>query len=283
MMTKHSKKLLGGISGCDVVLGKDGIVTKTTNSKSYETRLRNQGNKQSLFSKFILKNIDTPRVLSVGSNFIKMEYIEAQSFDNFLNSSTRKDIEFISESLCDYISFLKEKSKPSNRKTITAIKRKVKSLQSKTKHKYIIEHLLQKLEEMDSTTIPYSFCHGDLTFTNILFHKNRLYFIDFLDTFINSYLLDLVKLKQDLFYKWSTKIRGVNDVRISQTKRYIWGRIYESNKEIIDSEWFNFLDILNILRIEPYLQNEHHRNVFESILKGTKYYENFNSTDGGKV
>ncbi|MBC8442615.1 MAG: phosphotransferase [Proteobacteria bacterium] len=282
-MTRHNKKLLGGISGCDVVLGKDGIVTKTTDSKSYEKRLRSQGNKQSLFSKFILKNIDTPRVLSVGDNFIKMEYIEAQSFDNFLNSSTRKDIEFISESLCDYISFLKERAKPSNKRITTLIKKKVKSLQNKTKHKYVIDHLLQKVEEIDVTGIPYSFCHGDLTFANILFHKNRLYFIDFLDTFINSYLLDLVKLKQDLFYKWSTKLKGVDDIRISQTKRYIWKRICENNKEIVDSEWFNFFDILNILRIEPYLQNEHQRNIFEDTIKGTVYYENINSADGRKI
>jgi hypothetical protein len=52
---------------------------------------------------------------------------------------------------------------------------------------------------------------------------------------------------------------------------------------MIDSDWFNFLDVLNILRIEPYLQNNHQRNVFENTLKGTLYYENLNSANGRKI
>jgi len=276
-------KLTGGISGCDVVLGEDGIVTKTTNVNSYEKRINAQGNKQSLFSNFILKNISTPKVIEVGKNFIKMEYIKAKSFDEFLNNATRKDVNFIADSLCDYILFLKDRSKFYNSGTSKLIKDKIKSLRNQTKHKDINDYLLKKLETMNAEEIPYSFCHGDLTFSNILFHKNRLYFIDFLDTFINSYLLDLTKLKQDLYYNWSGKVDSTDNIRTTQSKRYIWKRIYEQNKDIIDSEWFIFFDILNILRIEPYLKNERQRNVFEDILKGTTYYENFNDTNGRKV
>jgi thiamine kinase-like enzyme len=278
-----SIRLVGGISGCEVVLGKDGIVTKTTNKKSYEKRLTRQGNKQSLFSKFVLKNITTPKVIDTGSNYIKMEYVEAQSFDNFLTNAARKDINFISDSLCDYITFLKDRSKPSNVGTLKLIIEKVKSLRGKSKHKDIIDYLLQKAETMDATEIPYSFCHGDLTFSNILFHKNRLYFIDFLDTFINSYILDLTKLKQELHYNWSGKVNSVDNIRICQSKRYIWKTLCEHHKDMIDSDWFNFLDVLNILRIEPYLQNNHQRNVFENTLKGTLYYENLNSANGRKI
>lgn len=276
-------KLTGGISGCDVVLDESGIVTKTTNTKSYKERINAQGHKQLLFSKFILKNISTPKVIEIGENFIKMEYVKVKSSNDFFNDSTRNDVNFISDSLCDYISFLKDRSKFYNTGTSKLIKDKIKSLRNKTKHKDIIDHLLKKLETMNTEEIPYSFCHGDLTFSNILFHKNRLYFIDFLDTFINSYLLDLTKLKQDLYYNWSEKVDSTDDIRTTQIKRYIWKKIYEQNKDIIDSEWFIFFDILNILRIEPYLKNEHQRDVFEEILKGTTYYENFNTTNGRKV
>tara|TARA_R100001443_G_scaffold116123_2_gene135703 strand:+ start:502 stop:1347 length:846 start_codon:yes stop_codon:yes gene_type:complete len=276
-------KLTGGISGCDVVLSEDGIVTKTTNSKSYEKRIKLQGKKQLLFSNFILKNISTPNVIEVGKNFIKMEYIKAKSFDDFLISANKKDVSFIADSLCDYISFLKDRSRFYNAGASKLIKDKIKSLRNKTKHKSIIDYLLKKVETMNAEEIPYSFCHGDLTFSNILFHENRLYFIDFLDTFINSYLLDLTKLKQDLYYNWSGKVNSTDNIRMTQSKRYIWKRIYEQYKDIIDSEWFIFFDILNILRIEPYLKNEHQRDVFEEILKGTTYYENFNTTNGGKV
>lgn len=266
---KTNIRLLGGISGCDVMLDERGIVTKSTKIKSYRERLIQQGNKQSLFSKFVLKNITTPRVLEIGKNSIQMEYVEAQSFDNFLTNATRKDILFVTDSLCQYISFLKDRSRPSNAGTLKTIEEKINSLKEKSNHKNIIDLLLQKTKTMDVSEIPNSFCHGDLTFSNILFHKNRLYFIDFLDTFINSYLLDLTKLKQDLYYGWSGKINGTSSIRISQAKRHIWKGLCEQHEDIIKNEWFSVLDTLNILRIEPYLQSEHQRDVFEGILKET--------------
>ena len=265
-----SVKLLGGLSGCEVILEKDATVTKITNSNEYNERLINQGNKQSLFSKFILKNIDTPKVLEIGENFIRMEYVEAKNFNDFLKYATNKDIFFITDSLCGYIEFLKNRSRPSNVNTNLVIRRKVESLRDKTKHINVIDRLLSKLDSLNSNEIPHTFCHGDLTFSNILFHKNRLYFIDFLDTFMDSYILDLVKLKQDLFYNWSSKTQRINNIRIHQSKRYIWEKIYNNNKEIIESEWFDFFNILNILRIEPYIQNDIQRNVLDNIVEEFK-------------
>ena len=40
-------------------------------------------------------------------------------------------------------------------------------------------------------------CHGDLTLSNLIFKNNEIYCIDFLDSFIDSPIIDLVKLKQD--------------------------------------------------------------------------------------
>ena len=172
-------KLTGGISGCDVVLSEDGVVTKTTNSKSYKERINAQGHKQLLFSKFILKNISTPKVIEIGENFIKMEYVKVKFSNDFFNESTRNDVNFISDSLCDYISFLKDRSKFYSAGISKLIKDKIKSLRNKTKHKDIIDHLLKKLETMNTKEIPYSFCHGDLTFSNIFFITNITHFILF--------------------------------------------------------------------------------------------------------
>ena len=61
--------------------------------------------------------------------------------------------------------------------------------------------------------VPKTFCHGDLTFNNIIFHKNRLFFIDFLDSYIDSFFCDLVKLKQDLYHLWSLKVQEENTLR----------------------------------------------------------------------
>lgn len=265
-----STKLLGGLSGCEVVLENNATVTKKTNSSDYATRLIRQGNKQEIFSTFILKNIDTPKILDIGENYIRMEYVEAKSFNRFIKYATNEDIAFITYALCDYITFLKSRSRPHNANSKLVIREKIESLRDNTKHKDVIDFLLMKLDSLNSNEIPHTFCHGDLTFSNILFHKNRLYFIDFLDTFIDSYILDIVKLKQDLLYNWSSKIEGIRNLRIHQSKRHIWQKIYDSNREIIESEWFVFFDILNILRIEPYIQNDVQRNVLDDIVKGFK-------------
>ena len=52
-------------------------------------------------------------------------------------------------------------------------------------------------DALSDMLIPVGTCHGDLTFSNILFNGNNYYLIDFLDSFIESPLLDIVKLRQD--------------------------------------------------------------------------------------
>lgn len=51
--------------------------------------------------------------------------------------------------------------------------------------------------------MPVGVCHGDLTFSNILFNGNNYYLIDFLDSFIEAPLLDIVKIRQDSAHLWS--------------------------------------------------------------------------------
>ena len=54
--------------------------------------------------------------------------------------------------------------------------------------------------------IPIGKCHGDLTLSNILFDGGENYLIDFLDSFIESPLIDIVKLRQDTAFYWSEKM-----------------------------------------------------------------------------
>ena len=39
-------------------------------------------------------------------------------------------------------------------------------------------------------------CHGDLTYENMIIKQNNLYFIDFLDGYVDSKLLDISKIFQ---------------------------------------------------------------------------------------
>ena len=58
--------------------------------------------------------------------------------------------------------------------------------------KELFESSLQIFDKIECIKIPIGICHGDLTFSNILFNGNNYYLIDFLDSFIEYPLMDIV-------------------------------------------------------------------------------------------
>ena len=131
--------------------------------------------------------------------------------------------------------------------------------------------------------IPQTFCHGDLTLTNFIFNKNRLYYIDFLDCFIDSFLCDLIKLKQDLYYHWSLDVQGIKNLRIRQIYSFLWRKLEKRYSQYVETIEFDVLDILNTLRLEPYLTNEDQRIIIKRMLKCSSLYGNVNCSDGREV
>ena len=59
------KKLDSGLSGCKIELVNNQLIRKYSSSTQYNSRLSKQIDKQVLFSNFILKNIDTPKVFNI--------------------------------------------------------------------------------------------------------------------------------------------------------------------------------------------------------------------------
>ena len=114
------------------------------------------------------------------------------------------------------------------------------------------------------------------------FHKNRLFFIDFLDCYVDTFLSDLVKIKQDLDYFWALKTWNVHTHRLEQIYRFAWNEL-ENRYSSFMYEPFDILDVMNILRIEPYLTSEDQRVILDRIIKSTKIYANFISSNGGPI
>jgi len=131
--------------------------------------------------------------------------------------------------------------------------------------------------------VPKSFCHGDLTFTNILFHKKKLYLIDFLDSFVDTFLVDLCKLKQDLYYHWSIRLHDDTNMRLYQSTNYIWKEMEERYEEYINTLAFDVLDVVNLLRIQPYLKDPNHQSILSHLIENTELYENFTCSYGGTI
>ena len=270
-----------GLSGCHLELIDDKTLRKYSFSNDYNSRLLSQANKQVLFSKRILKNVDTPNVYDIKENYFDMEYIPGHTFVDFFSTASINDIEFVIDTLFHYFdSCLNHFTTTIN--INSAVKQKIKLLESKTSYKnYLFD--IRKIMLIYDFYVPKTFCHGDLTFTNVIFHKNRLFFIDFLDSYVDSFVSDLVKLKQDLYYLWSIKTQKIQSNRLEQIYRYIWKQLSLKYSEFVNSDAFDVLDAMNILRIEPYLTSSHQRIILETILKSTKLYANFSNSYGGTI
>lgn len=275
--------LKSGLSGCKIEFINSNTLKKYSSSKEYNYRLLQQIDKQVLFSNLILKNIDTPKVLNIKKDELfsfEMEYISAFSFNEYFSSSCINDINFVVETLFGYFDFLilNNKSHSIENKII----KKITLLEDKTNYQKYLNFLKEYVKEK-KIYVPKTFCHGDLTFSNILFHENRLFFLDFLDSYVDSFLCDIVKLKQDLYYMWNIKVQNIKSLRIKQIYRYIWDKLYKKYYEYIESDSFYILDAINFLRIEPYLTNQSQRVILDNIIKNSILYAKFNCANGREV
>ncbi len=99
-------KFDGGLSGCKLELLNNTTLRKYSSSPEYNSRLLKQVDKQNFFYNLILKNIDTPKVLSVNKDYFDMDYVPALSFYEFFSSASVENIEFVIETLFGYFDFL---------------------------------------------------------------------------------------------------------------------------------------------------------------------------------
>ena len=274
-----TNKLETGLSGCSLELINDRVLRKHSPSIEYNSRLLMQAEKQKVFSNRIYKNVDAPKIYDIQSDYFDMEYIPGNTFSEFFSTASVNDVEFVVQTLFDYFDSLISTSRMVD--ATNKILKKLDSLKEKTFHKEYIE-FLRKYVESNKIIVPHTFCHGDLTFSNIIFHKNRLFFIDFLDCYVYTFLSDLVKIKQDLDYFWALKTWNVHTHRLEQIYRFAWNEL-ENRYSSFMYEPFDILDVMNILRIEPYLTSEDQRVILDRIIKSTKIYANFISSNGGPI
>ena len=282
-MKSIERKLETGLSGCKLELIGSNTLRKHSSSPSYNKRLDLQVKKQELFSNQVFRNVETPKVLSKGDSYFDMEYVTGRSFDEYFSVCSVNDIDFVFDSLCGYFDGLISNAQyyqpeVSKKRLLD----KINSLETHTRHLTDLYHIRQMVSSI-TMKIPQTFCHGDLTFTNIIFNKNRLYLIDFLDCFIDSFLCDLIKLKQDLYYHWSLDVQGIKNLRIRQIYSFLWRKLEERYSQYVETIEFDVLDVLNTLRIEPYLTNEDQRLIIKRMLKCSSLYGNVNCSDGREV
>ena len=239
-------KKMSGHSGCSVYLCETDnkkYVRKTSASEAYNDRLQKQMKKQAEFKHDVLK---VPEVYSHGYSdnlfYFDMQFISGIPFHNYVSLNDTNNMIPIIDKICDFLKALPTEDGDAS----IVIEQKIMSLSlnaSTDMHKYF-DYCL----DFDWSHIPISDNHGDLTFENILIYRDDVYFIDFLDSFIQTKYVDYAKLLQDVILDWSWR-HNMNKPLIKTICLY--DKILESlSCEEIDMS--KRLLVLNLLRIVPY-------------------------------
>ncbi|MCS2582598.1 hypothetical protein NXY00_03370 [Bacteroides sp. BFG-551] len=229
--------------------------------------------KQRNASKIAYQHIRVPEIYEIEHMDeylnIKMEYIYSKNYVDYFEDAGFDQISYFIKALKIFVdSEIKSSKITSVSKNIIIDKyndvcdkiAKNKFISNDTEINVILKKSSIIFNGLDEViNVPVGQCHGDLTFSNILFNGNNYYLIDFLDSFLESPLLDIVKIRQDSNYGWSQLMyeHEFDTVRMKI--------ISDKIDEEIDSyyrkyEWYNkyyrIFQLMNLLRVIQYAKKE---------------------------
>ena len=267
-----------GHSGCQIDIARedrDLYIYKSSYDAKYLSRLVKQAQKQQKAAVEEYQHVRIPQIYSIDQDekhvSVKMEYVYSRNFVEYFESAGFEQINYFIKALILFIGKELKVSpvqKVPTKITIDKYNDVVKNINSnkRLKEDLEIQNLLQltkkmfdDMAELDSIEIPLGLCHGDLTFSNILFNGNNYYLIDFLDSFLESPLMDIVKIRQDSSHMWSQLmyIKPYDNLRL----KIICEKIdFEIDKYFSRYDWYrryyHVFQVLNLLRILQYAKED---------------------------
>lgn len=258
---------LGGHSGCQIFMIEedDGnvLVRKISKDQEYNDRLRIQSEKQAAFAS---ANIKAPQVYAQGYTeeglfYFDMEYIQGITLAEYIKTMEIGKIRGLVDSLVS--SLVPQERRLMSQEEETAVStifsKKITSLKNTLTdhHNPVIDQALEMLMAHDWRSLVPVSCHGDMTLENIIVKNDRLYFIDFLDSFYDSWFLDIGTLLQDIQVMWSYRFQ--KDVSMNTVLRLIVFRdllldeIRKIDSDYVLEVYYSLLQ--KLIRIFPYTKD----------------------------
>lgn len=263
-----------GHSGCQIeVKREDGglYVYKSTHDAGYLNRLLLQGRKQQEAASMELQHIRVPKVVDVlrdeCSVTLKMEYVYSKNFVGYFEYAGFEQISYFIRALRLFLDYEIRRS-PMQTVSARVLKDKFADVQCKTLRnpslcndaevKRLMQSAADRFDSVEDMQLPVGLCHGDLTFSNILFNGNNYYLIDFLDSFVESPLLDIVKIRQDSAFLWSQLMFSgqYDEIRLKIVAKKIDDEIVRFARGY---EWYchyPIFQLMNFLRVLQYAHDE---------------------------
>lgn len=268
---------IDGHSGCklEIVNYKNRfIVKKQAGQISYNTRLKKQMHKQEFFykrTKKISKFLTAPIIeqgyfKELGFFWFSMDYLTGDSATEYFSKINVHGLKIISNNYVEYFKTLINESKIGDA-PLNDIHDKITELAYKFKNNNRLtidfkEKLLNFLiNSIPKERIYLGKCHGDFSLTNQLFDKDHIFILDFLDSFLDSPIIDIVKLRQDSkikrIFELDTKLKKYKYTRANLSITYLDNIIEDFIKsDKILKKWYPYLQVLNLARIIPYTNSK---------------------------
>lgn len=275
-----------GHSGCGIDIMREGnelFINKSSSDKKYHKRLLLQAEKQKKACGLEYQHIRVPHIYSVTETpdrvDVKMEYVYSKNFIEYFESAGFEQISYFVKALLLFVdreiaqspmlpippSVLLEKYEDVNCKILAnPLLRDDKEVATMMDFCKKIFYSVGRME------LPVGLCHGDLTFSNILFNGNNYYLIDFLDSFIESPLLDIVKIRQDSCYLWSQLmyIHDYDKIRLEIVSAKI---DQEIDSHFSHCSWYakyyRVFQLMNFLRILQYAHDGYVVGYLKNVIK----------------
>ncbi len=247
--------LVKGHSGFELRLIDASTIRKSARG-SQAARLRRQIDKQIHFQKESrFERIATPVILSTEGDdeafHADMEFIAADDFVEFLSEAGREELDDLLGVITSFVRHNLDACKQAD--VAEAMAQKLTKLAGKgVSSKYIGA---ARKRASGPIIVPVGPCHGDLTLSNMLFKGKRIYLIDFLDSFVESPLQDIAKLRQDTAFTWSLHLYQAefDATKIRLTLTYLdRGIMAAFAKDDWYQRHYELFQLMNLMRILPY-------------------------------
>lgn len=273
-----------GNSGCKVEVVREDtklFVLKSTEDPKYLERLALQAEKQKAASDMHVPNIIVPKVYEISKSDakteIRMDYVYSQNYIDYFENAGVHEIDAFVEAM---IAFVKQEiqqspiAKCSNDVLMTKFEDVAGKVSKRADYNEELSELMgkarKKIADAGDLRIPTGVCHGDLTFSNVLFCGQQYCLIDFLDSFIETPLQDIVKLRQDAQYLWSCLMyqQPYDELRLKLISEYVDERL---DKHFSQYDWYKehyeVLQLMNMLRILPYAKEDKVIEYLKRVIK----------------
>lgn len=254
-----------GLSG-DLITINGNVITKTclkTNLERFSINIIKQLN-------FENKHIQSLKINTMGKNnqnklYIEMPFLKCGNCMEWISKSNMSLIQKLENKLLEYFNDLIKNSQV-KLFDYSLWNSKIADLKSKITDHQILEVLNQLSKMTFNNLFYYGDYHGDFTLTNLFVYNNQenqiqIEAIDFLQSFIESPLNDLVKLRQDSKHLWTLHL--INDFgkidinRVIIFLNHLDQKIEQFiNQNAILKEYYLPFQILNLARIIPYNSEE---------------------------